>query len=99
ACPSTVTRQGSAVIDHKGGILEVDGNALVVPPKAVKKKTRFTMTVPASPYVEIDVSAEGVAHYTFQRPVAISVSYARCAESQLPATSMNAWWIDPATRS
>ena len=99
ACPSTTARTASGVIDHKGGIVQVDGNALIVPPKAVKKKTRFTVTVPASQYVEIDVSAEGYEHYTFKRPVAISVSYARCADSALPPSSLDAWWIDPATRS
>ena len=97
ACPATVARSASAMIGRRGGVVRVDGTALVVPPNAVPHPTRFTVTVPASPYVEVDVSAEGYAHYLFQRPVAITISYARCADDALPDASLEAWWFDPAT--
>ena len=56
------------------------------------------MTIPKSPYVEIDVSAQGFEHYEFRRPVGITLSYARCADSALPKSSLDAWWIDLKTR-
>jgi hypothetical protein len=98
ACPASVTRSASATIGRRGGVVQVDGTALVVPPNAVPRPTRFTVTVPASSYMEIDVSAEGYEHYLFKRPVGITISYARCGDDALPDASLEAWWFDPATR-
>jgi hypothetical protein len=98
ACASTISDSSTAVIGPRGGIVSVAGSALVVPPGAVRKATAFTFVVPASPIVEIEVHPATGGHYQFAHPVAISVSYARCADSALPASTLGAWWIDDATR-
>jgi len=97
SCPSTTSRSASAVIGPRGGIVSVDGSALVVPPGAVTRPTSFTLEVPASPVVRVEVTAAGAEHYTFRRPVVVSISYARCDDAILPPTSLGAWWIDDAT--
>lgn len=96
ACETNRTRSASAVIGPKGGIVGVAGSALVVPPGAVATPTAFTFTVPASPYLTVDVSAAGAEHYSFARPVAISVSYAHCS-NDLPDAPLGAWWVDAST--
>ena len=97
ACPSTVADSASGVIGPRGGMIGVEGSGIVVPAGAVRTPTAFTVVVPASPVVQVEIHAAGVAHYQFVRPVAVSISYARCAAAQLPATSFGAWWIDSAT--
>jgi hypothetical protein len=97
ACENNRTRSASAVIGPNGGIVGVAGSALVVPPGAVATPTTFTFTLPASHYLTVDVSAAGVEHYSFARPVAISVSYAHCSSRGLPDAPLGAWWVDPST--
>lgn len=93
ACPSTRTLSASKVISARGGFVTAGGSALVVPPGAVKGATRFTITVPASRYMEVDISAAGREHYTFQSPVYVSISYERCA-GQIDASTLSAAYID-----
>jgi hypothetical protein len=97
SCPSTTADSASAVIGPRGGLVAVQGSALAVPAGAVPKATTFTFVVPASPVVQVEIHAAGTAHYQFARPVAVSISYARCAEASLPTAPMGAWWIDSAT--
>lgn len=97
ACPSTTSHSATAVIGTRGGVVAVAGSALVVPPGAVRTPTSFTLEVPASPVMRVEVTAEGAEHYEFRRPVAVSISYARCDDAMLPASSLGAWWIDDAT--
>ena len=55
------------------------------------------MTVPASKYMEIDVSALGVAHLLFQTPATITLDYARCTNEQLGDEPLSVWYLDPLT--
>ena len=97
ACPNTKTRSASAVIGPRGGMVGVAGSALVVPPGAVHRPTTFTFTLPESPYLQVDVSAAGVEHYSFARPVALTINYAHCSRSGLPDAPLGAWWVDTET--
>lgn len=91
ACPTTTSAAGEAVIDASGGTLMVAGHGLYVPPGAVKKPTRFTLSVPASSVLEVDISAEGKREYRFKSPVMVRLSYARCPS--VPADLVG-WWIE-----
>jgi len=97
ACESSRSRSASAVIGPRGGMVALSGSALVVPPGAVGKPTTFTFTIPASPYLTVDVSAQGVEHYSFARPVLISISYAHCSGQGLPDAPLGAWWVNAET--
>jgi hypothetical protein len=98
ACPSTVAASGSAVIGRNGGVVRAAGSELLVTPGAVDRPTRFTMVVPASPVMEVEITAGDAEHYEFKRPVLVSIDYSRCAASALPKTSLAAWYIDSRTR-
>ncbi|MFL5576888.1 MAG: hypothetical protein ACJ79S_13055 [Gemmatimonadaceae bacterium] len=97
ACPSATTQSATAVIGPRGGVVGVAGSALIVPAHAVRKPTTFTFVVPASPVVQVEIHTAGATHYEFARPVAVSISYARCAADVLPDAQLGAWWVDGAT--
>lgn len=99
SCPSTVAQSASAVIGPEGGVLRLAGSALAVPPGAVPVPTSFTFALPASDLMQVEVHADGVAHYVFKRPVAITVDYSRCAAAtDSLSQSFGAWYIDPQSR-
>lgn len=85
ACPTTDAQSASAVIGPDGGSVTARGATLTIPAGAVPEPTLFEVVVPASPYVEADIHAVGVDHYVFQSPVTITINYARCPSSAIPA--------------
>lgn len=96
ACPVDTSASASAVIGRHGGVVSVGRFAMRVPPNAVRTPTLFTFTVPASDFLEVDIHAQGAAHYTFERPVTITLDYARCGTARL--SNLDAWNIDPDTK-
>ena len=93
-CPGGRLQQASAVIGPSGGTLALGGHLMVVPEGAVPEPIEFTMTVPPSRYMEVDISAAGVEHYVFERPVAVVIDYTRCRGPQLPTSAVSVWYID-----
>lgn len=98
-CPTSTTQTTSAVLDGLGGVLSVAGTTVQVPLGALLAPTKITLTVPASSYMEIDVSVEGTEEFVFELPITVTVSYARCSlnffQRLLP---FDVWHWDPATR-
>jgi hypothetical protein len=81
------------IIGPKGGSISLDGHRLVVPPGAVHRHVRFTMSVPASREVIVDVSADGRSHFTFARPAILTISYARCSGQPLEPAKLRVWFV------
>ena len=88
-CPTDVTRSDTATIGPLGGVLEVDGHRLVLPPFAVLLPTQFSITVPASNYVEIRVKANGHDNFQFNEVVQLTLSYARCTRSNIDRRTLS----------
>jgi hypothetical protein len=99
ACPSSSTESATGVIGALGGVLSVGGTSVVIPANAVLAPTSFTLTVPASPYVEIEVTAGGADHFVFEKAVLVSIDYGRCGSSSLFAPAHQAWNIDPDSKA
>jgi len=93
-CPESTTFTASALLGPLGGELTAGGATIIVPPGALLEPVNVTMTVPASRYVEIDVSVSGVDHFTFELPVSVVISYARCTRGDLDRSPLTAWYID-----
>lgn len=93
ACPGLSTQSASAVIGAEGGSLSAGGQLMTVPAGAVPAPTLFTMTVPPGRYMELDIAAAGAPHYSFARPVSITIDYSRCRGQEVPS-SLAAWHID-----
>ncbi|MHB0947512.1 MAG: hypothetical protein ACYC3Q_04765 [Gemmatimonadaceae bacterium] len=98
SCPSSKTVTASGVIGALGGVLQAGGVRVSIPLGALLSATTISVTVPQSPYMEIDVSVPGVEHFVFQQPITVSVDYGRCDPSVTSGTSLTVWYIDSATK-
>jgi hypothetical protein len=98
SCPTNTTTTASRRIGPAGGVLTLAGTKLRVPAGAVAAETEFVITIPASPYLELDISATGHEHYRFASPVTVTVNYARCKSKQAEIEALSAWHIDASTR-
>lgn len=96
-CPSTQTFTASAIIGREGGSLSVGGATMTLPQRAVHRPTLFTMTVPASQYVEVDIVAEDRPHFNFEKRVSITLDYSRCG-ADADEKPLTAWHIDPSSK-
>lgn len=97
-CPTGAAQTTSGLIGPLGGILAVGNTRVLFPANAVLAPTSFTLTVPASKYVEIEVKAAGTDHFLFALPVAVTIDYGRCSRSNFDNTVLTAWNIDPVTK-
>ncbi len=97
ACPASSSASASAVIGPRGGRLEVQGFALIVPPHAVPHPTRFILDVPASQYLEVEIHTPDHEHYEFRRQVQVTLDYSRCPDVGR-SISLQAWNIDSSTK-
>ena len=97
-CPNllpTVSLTGT--IDALGGVLSVSSLTLTVPDSAVTEPTLFALSVPTSLYMEVGLSAVGFEHYTFQKPVSVTIDYSRCSVPY--GATLHAVYIDPLTKT
>jgi len=96
-CPTDATVSSTALITPLGGTLNAGGTIVFVPPHAVLLPVTMTLTVPASNYMEIDVSVEGETNFLFQIPITVSLSYARCSRSEIGPNPSTVYHIDSDT--
>ncbi|WP_331071626.1 hypothetical protein [Longimicrobium sp.] len=97
-CPAAPATSSTTTIGALGGVLEAGGHRVIIPANAVLMPTRFTMTVPASRYVEVDVKAAGLEHFEFLQPVVLSLSYARCTRADIDRGNLRIYYVDSGTR-
>ena len=98
-CPTDQSTSASALVTPLGGVVTAGGTSISVPAGAVLVPTTITVTVPASQYMEVDITADGAEHFTFQTPVTVSVSYARCTRDNINKEALEAWYIDSNTKA
>ena len=96
-CPHSESLSAAKRIGPKGGTLNLAGTKLVVPRGAVPVETEFVMTIPAGDWLELDIDAGGAEHYSFARPVTITVNYSRCATRAAETEALSAWYVDEAS--
>jgi len=82
------------VIGRNGGRIELGGFAMDVPKGALLDTTTFVMKVPLSQVLKVRIHARGVDHFTFEKPVSITLDYSRC--SSVPADPTG-WYVDETT--
>ena len=97
-CPTSETHSTSALISPLlGGTISLDGTSIAIPAGAVTTPTLLTVTIPASRFVEVRITALGVAHFLFEQDVEITIDYGRCTRSDIDANPLSAWYIDGLT--
>jgi hypothetical protein len=97
-CPTNETTTASAVVGLLGGVIQVGATSITIPNGALTAPTLLQVTIPASRYMEIDVSAVGFTSFLFQQPVSVTIDYSRCARSDLDQKTLHVWHIDPITK-
>lgn len=99
SCPTTVTRTSSTIIGPLGGTLSLAGTMVSIPSGALSAPTLITLTIPPSPYMEIDVRANDLLSFVFNKPIDVRLDYSRCDNPVLPSASLSVWHIDTQTKA
>jgi len=97
-CPTNETTTTSAVVGLLGGVINLGGTSITIPSGALTVPTLLKVTIPASQYMEIDVTAVGFTSFVFQQPVSVTIDYSRCARSDIDQQTLHVWHIDPNTK-
>jgi uncharacterized membrane protein YfcA len=97
-CPSSETVSTTSVVSALGGILSVGGSSISIPAGALLEPVTMTLTVPASLYMEIDISVQGSEHFLFELPATVNLNYSRCSSLRLLLFPAQAWYWDAETR-
>ena len=98
ACPSTQAATTSAVVTALGGVVSVAGSSVRIPTAALLSATTITLTIPASQYMEIDVTANNLTSFVFQQAISITIDYSRCPAAEASKTPLSVWHIDTQTK-
>ena len=98
-CPTNETQTASGLVSPLGGSVSVGGTTIAIPAGALLASANVTVTVPASNYLEVDVSIDGVPHFLFELPVTITVSYDRCSRANIDKAPLSVWYIDSDTHA
>ena len=96
-CPTNESASTSAVVGPLGGIINLGATSVQIPAGALLETVTVNVSEPASQFMEIDVSVEGVEHFVFEQPIVVTVSYARCARSNIDLLPLSVWYIDSDT--
>lgn len=98
-CPTNSSSSASELITPLGGTVSAGGTTIAVPAGAVLVPTTITVTVPASNYMEVDISVPGVEHFVFEQPATVTLSYARCTRSDIDKSPLTVWHIDGGSKA
>ena len=97
-CPSNETTTTSAIVGLLGGVIQLGGTSVTIPSGALTTPTLLQVSIPASRFMEIDVTAVGFTSCVFQQPISVTIDYSRCARSDLDQQTLHVWHIDPVTK-
>lgn len=97
-CPAATSQSATLSIGELGGTVDVAGSSISVPAAALLVPTEITLTVPASRYMEVEITANGLEEFQFEQPVIVAIGYSRCG-TDFGSTELTAWHIDSRTRA
>ncbi|HEY2378467.1 MAG TPA: hypothetical protein VGH98_20980 [Gemmatimonadaceae bacterium] len=97
-CPTNQTTSTTGLLDLLGGSVNLGVTGITIPAGVLTVPTLFQVTVPASNYMEIDVSAVGFQSFLFQQPVTITIDYSRCNRNDINQETLHVYHIDPVTK-
>ena len=96
-CPNSTTQTTKALIGPLGGTVSLGNTIVGIPSGALSIPTLITLTIPVSQYMEVDVQANDLLSFVFNRDIAIRIDYSRCADPALATTPVKVWQINPTT--
>ena len=96
-CPSGESYETAETILPVGGTVALRGHSVLLPLGAVVAPTEIGLREPASKYMRIDLTANGMEHFQFHELLTVTISYARCTRSDIEKAPLSVWLVDPAT--
>jgi len=96
-CPTNQTSSITGILDPFGGSVLLGATGISIPAGVLATPTLFQVTIPASNYMEIDVSAVGFQTFLFAQPVTITIDYSRCNRNDIDQKTLHVYHIDPLT--
>lgn len=100
-CEATETpQQTSALLGIDGGTLSLGGNTVVVPLGALLGPATIELTIPASRYLEVELTAKDNDgnSVVFQQPIVVTIDYSRCSRSDVFWKLLSVWYINSDTK-
>jgi hypothetical protein len=94
-CPNYTTTSTTGLIGPLGGVLSLGEYVVSIPEGALLSTTLFQLTIPASRYMKVDVTAVGLEHFLFQKPISVTVDYSRCSLSATTGKDLEVWYVSP----
>lgn len=98
-CPTSQSASALGLLGVGGGVVSIGGNSVQLPFGAVSLPTLIALRIPASSYVEVDVTANDLFSFVFRRPVSITIDYSRCPPEATDGVALTVWHIDPRTKA
>ena len=96
-CPTNVTASAAETIGHDGGSVEVAGSRIAIPAGALREPTLIRFVVPAGLHMRVDITANDADHFSFERPVVLTISYARCRRPSVVTRRASVWYVHETT--
>ena len=97
-CPSNQSQTTTTLVTALGGIVSIGGTSVLIPAGALAIATNITVTIPQSPYMEIEVKANDLTSFVFQQDISITIDYSRCPASEAAKAPLSVWHIDTQTK-
>ena len=100
-CPTNQSQSTFALLGGAGGVVSLGTTEITVPQGALPALglTLIRLTIPASQYVEINVTVNELVHFDFALPVSVAIDYGRCTRSDIDRAPLTVWYIDPVTKA
>ena len=98
-CPTTTTRTTQAIIGPLGGVLNLAGTVVAIPNGALSVPTLITVTIPASQYMEVDITANDLLSFVFNKEIGVRIDYSRCTDPALATAKLSVWHINAVTKA
>ncbi|MGQ0714817.1 MAG: hypothetical protein ACT4PJ_13975 [Gemmatimonadaceae bacterium] len=98
-CPTTQTATSSGLITVLGGVVSAAGSSISIPVGGLLTATLIRVTVPASTYMEIDITANDLVSFLFQRSATVTIDYSRCPTSATAGKTLTVWQINAQTKA
>jgi hypothetical protein len=100
-CETAEEATQSLLIGSEGGTISIGGTSVVFPAGALLDGTLVTLKIPASRYVEVEITTSGRTYFgdldRVLRPI-VTISYERCNRGDLWLKALSAWYIDSNTK-
>jgi hypothetical protein len=97
-CPTTQTATSSGLVSLLGGVITAAGTSISLPAGSLLGVTLIRVTVPASTYMEVDITANDLATFLFRSAVTVTIDYSRCPTSVTAGKTLTVWQINPQTK-